>query len=95
MLRQGHVLGQELRQKKNAALTCTRLSRRISVAFMTCTIVVVSRPVLHASMSRLLYRPPGGSKSESMMDPFTGVGIEDEDEPLSPARTMISVGANA
>ena len=29
------------------------------------------------------------------MDPFTGVNFEDEGEPLSPARTMISVGANA
>jgi hypothetical protein len=30
-----------------------------------------------------------------MMDPFTGVSVEDGGEPLSPARTMISVGANA
>ena len=29
------------------------------------------------------------------MDPFTGVSVEDEGEPLSPARTIIRVGANA
>jgi len=90
-----------LRQRKIAVLTCTRSSRRISVAFLTCTImVVVSRPptrsrVLHDSMSRLLSWPPDGSEPESMMDPFTGASVEDGGEPLSPARTMISVGANA
>ncbi len=46
-------------------------------------------------MSRLLFRPLGGSGSDSLTDPFTGVGVEDESEPLRPARTMISVGANA
>ena len=84
-------------RKRNAALTCNRSSRRISVALFTCTIMAVSRPpsrVLLDSMSRLLYRP-GGSESESLMDPFTGVSVEDGDGPLSPARTMISVGANA
>ena len=29
------------------------------------------------------------------MDPFTGTNDEDDGEPLSPARTIISVGANA
>jgi hypothetical protein len=29
------------------------------------------------------------------MDPFTGMNVEDDGEPLSPARTIISVGANA
>jgi hypothetical protein len=60
--------------------------------------MVLSRPpsrVLHDSVSRLLYRPPDGTESESMMDPLIGVSVEDEGEPLSPARTMINVGANA
>jgi hypothetical protein len=60
--------------------------------------MAVSRPpsrALHDSTPRLLYRPPAGSEPESMMDPFTGVNVEDEGEPLSLARTMISVGANA
>jgi hypothetical protein len=56
--------------------------------------MVLSCLDLQDSMSRLEYRPPDGSESESM-DPFTGVSTEDEVEPLSPARTMISVGANA
>jgi hypothetical protein len=29
------------------------------------------------------------------MDPFTGVSVEDELEPLKPARTIISVGPSA
>jgi hypothetical protein len=77
-------------RKRNPALTCTRSSRRISVAFLTCTctIIIVSRPpsrVLQDSISRLLYQPLDGSESESMMDPFTGVSLEDGGEPLSPA----------
>ena len=46
-------------------------------------------------MSRLLYRPWDGRRSESLMDPFAGVSTGARGEPFSPARTMISVGANA
>jgi hypothetical protein len=62
--------------------------------------MVVSRPpsrvlLVYESISRLPYRPPDGRESESMMGPFTGVSVEGRGEPLSPARTMINVGANA
>jgi hypothetical protein len=43
-------------------------------------------------MSRLLDRVCG---SYALMDPLIGVNVEEEGEPLSPARTIINVGANA
>lgn len=82
------------RIRKNPMLTRPRSFRRISVAFLTCTTMLASRPLdrVPHSVSRLLDRVCG---SYALIDPFIGVNVEDDGEPLSPARTIINVGANA
>jgi hypothetical protein len=72
-----------------------RSSRRISVAFRIFTTIGASRPPIRAPYSRSEWPDRLGMSLAPLMDPFTGTNDEDDGEPLSPARTIISVGANA
>jgi hypothetical protein len=76
-------------------LTFSGSSRQSSVAFLIFTTKGESRPPRRFPYSKSGLPDGLGGSLVPPMDPFTGTNVEDESELLSPARTIISVGANA
>src|SRR5216683_4619872 len=78
--------------EKRTTPTGTKLSKRISTAFLTYT-TILSAPRDPDSTSRGFNRE--GGSYDLLMVRFTGINVAELLKPLRPARTMVSVGASA